>query len=129
MTPIITGRQNADARKTHALHDGGETAGEQIGAYQEGDLLRREVHCTPNDQGNRDCARIHNEDMLNRQRHQSGDRKAFVYRVDAVGHSVTSSATFAAMRRTADSLSPGDGPGCWPTRNFWTTIASWWFLE
>ena len=44
-------------------------------------------------QGNRDCARIHDEDKLNRQRHQSGDRKAFVYRVDAVRHSGTSSAT------------------------------------
>jgi len=49
-------------------------------------MFRRQVHGTPNDQGNRDRARVHDKDVLDCQGHQLQEREAFVHRVNKVGH-------------------------------------------
>src|SRR5271167_2468734 len=93
VTPIITGRRIPTPGNPMLCTIVARPQANRSALIRKETCSWREVHCTPNDQGNRDCARIHDEDMLNRQRHQSGDRKAFVYRMDAEGHSVTFSAT------------------------------------
>ena len=88
VTPIITGRLDADARKTHALDQGRDAAGEQVGADQEGDVLRRHLERTAENEGDRDGAGIHDEDVLKPERQQLGCRKDLVHGMWVGAHGV-----------------------------------------
>jgi hypothetical protein len=85
---------------------------------------RRKVHCTPNESGKPrlrpHILRGHAESPAAPVGRSEGVRLQGG-RCETFGHFLCN---FAATRRTADSLSPGDGPDRWPTRNFWTTISS-----
>ena len=77
---------NADAGKSEALHNCRQTAGEQVRADQECDLVGWKVDCPANDQRDRDGAGIHDKDVLDCQRQQFDRGEAFVDRMNAVGH-------------------------------------------
>jgi hypothetical protein len=77
---------NADPGKADTLHQGGQPAGEQIRADQEGHVLRRQLQRPPDDQGDGDRAGIHHQDMLQAQRQQAGGWQDLVDRMDFGAH-------------------------------------------
>ena len=77
---------DADTGKTDALHQGGDAAGEQVGADQEGDVLRRHLEGTAENQRHRNRARIHHQHMLKPQGQQLRYREELIDGVGIAAH-------------------------------------------
>jgi hypothetical protein len=73
---------DADARKADALHKRRQPAGEQVGADQEGDVLRRELQRPPDNQRHGHRAGIHHQHMLQPERQQGRDAQHLVDGMD-----------------------------------------------
>ncbi|MHC2267056.1 hypothetical protein ACVILJ_002439 [Bradyrhizobium diazoefficiens] len=80
------GQADADAGEAEALHQRRKPAGEQVGADQEGDVLRRQLQRASDDQRHRDRAGIHHQHMLEPEREQARDRQDFVDGMDLAAH-------------------------------------------
>jgi hypothetical protein len=72
------------------LHQRGNPAGEQVGADQEGDILRRQFKRPADDQRHRDRAGIHHQHMLQSQRQKAGYRQALVDGMNFAAHDAPS---------------------------------------
>ena len=68
VTPIMTGRRMPTPGKSDALHQRRQTAGEQVGADQKGDVLGRQFERAAENERHRDGARIHDQNVLQAKR-------------------------------------------------------------
>jgi hypothetical protein len=72
---LVSWQADADTRKTDALDEGREPAGEQIGADQEGHVFGRHLQRAAKDQRHRDRPRIHHQHMLEPEGQQPRSRQ------------------------------------------------------
>ena len=77
---------DADAGKADALHECRQSAGEQVGADQKGDVLGRQFERAAENERNGNRARIHDQDMLKPERQKLGYRQELVDRMNVLRH-------------------------------------------
>jgi hypothetical protein len=77
---------DTDAGKSDALHQGGQSAGEQVRADQERDVLRRQFQRPTDDQGYGNSAGIHDQHVLQAERQKARGRQDLIDRMQFGAH-------------------------------------------